>query len=77
MGHLHLIYHDNAEQGRFDKLLDGSTPSPWEWPVGSFMCVIVNHINIWWYTRKSADYGWEPVEIKDVPKIYRLLFLLE
>ena len=76
MAVLTIIYNDGAEQHRW--LHNSVThPSPWNQPVGSYLMQQINTVNIWWYTRKSADYGWQPVEIDDVPKVYRLLFLLE
>lgn len=73
-----IIYNDRRIVRRWDNFAGATMPNPWLYDVGSYLrhkSAPQNQAN--WYTRKTANYGWEPIPESDVPKVYRLLTLLE
>lgn len=73
-----VIFTDLVEQRRWDGYTGGSLPSPWAWPVGSYLRHKSYPASSYdWYTRNSAAYGWTYISPGDVPKALQLLTLLE
>lgn len=77
MSVLTIIYNNGVETNRWLHFSLATTPNPYEHPVGAVMVQRLGKAPPQWSQRILQPPAWATIEESAVPKVYRLLYLLE